>query len=66
MAKKFANEPRVLKPKDFVGKTVKSVRRMGINHVRFTFTDGSQIAIDADIVSMGYAGALPLLAVIDP
>lgn len=67
MAKtKFQGQLRRPTSKDFTGKTVKSFRRHADNQWRFTFTDGSAIAINAETYSIGSAGSLPALEVIDP
>ena len=66
MAKmKFMGELRQPKSKDFVGKTIKSFRRHTTNQWRFTFTDGSELAINAETYSVGSIGSLPALEVID-
>lgn len=63
--KKYSGPVRRLRSTDFVGKTVKSVRKAGDNQWRFTFTDGSQIAINAESYSIGSVGSLPMLEIID-
>lgn len=63
--KKYAGPTRPLKTSDFVGKTVKTIRKAGDNQWRFIFTDGSQVAINAESYSIGSAGSLPMLEIID-
>lgn len=43
-----SNHSRIADFKQFVGKTVATVDASSINVVRFEFTDGTTIAIDAD------------------
>ena len=50
-----ANHSRITDFAQFVGKTVASVDAECINVVRFEFTDGTTIAIDADEQHYGIA-----------
>ncbi len=49
-------------PSDFVGKTIKRVDTSACNIWRFFFTDGSAIAIEADLFWTP-AGSLPQMQV---
>ena len=50
-----SNHIRIADFKQFVGKTVTAVDADSINVVRFEFTDGTTIAIDADEQHYGIA-----------
>ena len=50
-----SNHSRIADFKQFVGKTVATVDASSINVVRFEFTDGTTIAIDADDQHYGIA-----------
>ena len=50
-----SNHSRIADFKQFVGKTVAAVYADSINVVRFEFTDGTTIAIDADVQHYGIA-----------
>lgn len=50
-----SNHSRIADFKQFVGKTVATVDASSINVVRFEFTDGTTIAIDADEQRYGIA-----------
>ena len=50
-----SNHSRIADFKQFVGKTVAAVDADSINVVRFEFTDGTPIAIDADEQHYGIA-----------
>lgn len=49
--------------RDFVGKTIVAFDGRACNLWRFTFSDGTAIAIEADIESFGSYGGIPVMQV---
>lgn len=44
----FVDHHRDVRPEDFVGKTVASVDARACNLIRFEFTDGTKLALEAE------------------
>jgi hypothetical protein len=52
-------------PADFVGKTIRIVDTSACNIWRFYFTDGTAIAVEAEVENTQYGG-IPVMQVCDP
>lgn len=50
------------RPADFVGKTIAAIDTRACNVWRFTFSDGSAIAIEAEVMNTEYGG-IPVMQV---
>lgn len=53
---------RKIKSKDLVGKTIKSINSKAVNVLKLTFTDGTKLEIESEVIWTP-AGNLPTLGI---
>lgn len=54
-------------PEDFIGKTITGFDSSACNVWRFMFSDGTSLAIEAEVMSMGnYGSGIPIMQICVP